>query len=321
MELMTSVRGSTLRLASIPFILSVASCILGFTSNNLYAEIIIPFIPADKVTANIESDVTYDQGSRLYTYTYKLTSAVSSEQDIWFFALEINGEIQNIKAPSGWSGGIHFDRPIVSWGATDPGELPPDDEDDGSIPTSPYSINPGEVLGGFSFESADPPADSIFYVQGETPLPKVTEDADELPLDELPTDFTENSFVGNVVSPKVLIAADIFLGGRRPGVDGFIGFLSITDGETRSSPLAVIIRFGVNDETVDISTFSATLNTIDVTGMFVSNGNPNELLAILDIGSSPLKFDRNVLLTTVDGLVPDTDRTASDVDRLTFYVE
>lgn len=295
---------------------------LGLISADTNAEIIIPFIPADKVTVNIDSNVTFDPTSSLYTYAYELTSAVTSEQDVSFFAVEFYGEVKNIVSPPGWSGAVHYDRPIVSWSATDVGVIPPDYVDDGNTLPSPYEIKPGSSLGGFFFQSQDPPSDAIAYIQGYTPLPQVTNHEDEeLLLDDLPADFTENSFVGNTVSPKALIADDVFLGGRRPGVDGFIGFLSITDGETRSSPVAIIIRSGVNGESVDTSTFSATLNSEDVTGMFVSNGNPDELLAIFDIGSSPLKFDRNVLLTTIDGLVPDTDRTASDVDRLTFFVE
>jgi hypothetical protein len=322
MELIMREKLSNMRLASIQHAIAVALFILGVSSTNLVAEIIIPFIPADKVTVNVDSDVTFDPASSLYTYVYELTSAVTSEQDVSFFAVEFSGEVKNIVSPAGWSGSVHDDRPVVSWSATDVGVIPPDYVDDGNTLPSPYEINPGSSLGGFSFQSQDPPSDAVAYVQGYTPLPQVTDHEDEeLLLDDLPADFTENSFVGSTVSPKVLIAGDVFLGGRRPGVDGFIGFLSITDGETRSSPLAVIIRFGVNDETVDISTFSATLNTIDVTDMFVPNGNLDELLAIFDFGSSPLMLDRNVLLTTVDGLVPDTDGTASDVDRLTFFVE
>jgi len=34
-----------------------------------------------------------------------------------------------------------------------------------------------------------------------------------------------------------------------------------------------------------------------------------------------LQTGRNVLLTTVEGIVPDTTRTAPDVDRLTFIVQ
>ena len=55
---------------------------LGFISADANAEIIIPFIPADKVTVNIDSNVTFDPTSSLYTYVYELTSAVTSEQDV-----------------------------------------------------------------------------------------------------------------------------------------------------------------------------------------------------------------------------------------------
>ena len=39
------------------------------------------------------------------------------------------------------------------------------------------------------------------------------------------------------------------------------------------------------------------------------------------MGTSPLEVGRNVLITSVDGVVPGTTRTATDVDRVTFTVQ
>ncbi|HXH83400.1 MAG TPA: hypothetical protein VNN07_10775 [Candidatus Tectomicrobia bacterium] len=251
-----------------------------------------------------------------------MSNSAASPQEIWFFALQLNGEIQNPGAPPGWSVFVNRDRPIVSWGATEIGQLPPEHVDDGNIVPSPFQIKPGQTLGGFSFQSPDPPAGNRFFVEGFTKLPAVTEDVGELPRggEEL-EDFTMPSVSGMTVSPS-RVSPTPFPCGRRPAVDTFLVFTNIADGDTRPAPLAVIVKFGPNGETVDRSTFRATLNRIDVTGAFVPTaGGSGDLVAVFALGSSPLQVGRNVLLTTVVGTVPETTRTAPDVDRLTFFVQ
>ena len=51
---------------------------------------------------------------------------------------------------------------------------------------------------------------------------------------------------------------------------------------------------------------------MDVTEAFHLTGNGSEKLAIFELGSSPIVVGRNVLKTSVDGIVLDTTRTASD---------
>ncbi len=114
----------------------------------------------------------------------------------------------------------------------------------------------------------------------------------------------------------------IFGGGRRPSVDGFLAFVGLAeDRETLRRPVTMVIRFGVNGESVNSSTFHAKLNGVDVTGDFEATGNGNEMLAVFEIGSSPVIVGRNVLSTSIEGTVPDTTRTAADTDRLTFFVD
>lgn len=112
----------------------------------------------------------------------------------------------------------------------------------------------------------------------------------------------------------------IFGGGRRPSVDGFLGFVGVNDRDTLSLPVALSLRFAVNGETIDTSTFTAQLNCVAVTGSFQPTGNVDERLAIFDLADSPIVVGRNVLRTSVDGIAPGTARTASDSDAFTFFI-
>ena len=211
-------------------------------------------------------------------------------------------------------------RSVVTWGAVLGVEPPPGYIDDGNILPSPFQIKPGQTLGGFTFTSPDPPSTNRYYAEGFAKLPHAEDVGDlEGQLDQL--DFKVNSVVGDTVAPLPIDPAAMYRGGRRPAVDTFLVFLNVTDGATLHAPVAMVIKFGRNGEQVDRSTFRATLNRVDVTAAFRPGGAPGDLVAIFSPGSSPLQLGKNVLITTVDGIVPGTTHTASDVDRLTFDVQ
>ncbi len=78
----------------------------------------------------------------------------------------------------------------------------------------------------------------------------------------------------------------------------------------------------VTGETVNRQSFRATLNQQDVTNLFVTDTTyGGDLVAQFNFQNSSLPVGRNVLITSVDGTIPDTTRTASDVDRVTFDVQ
>jgi len=285
------------------------------------AQVIVPPTPGNLLSATASASVSFDPASGLYTYRYTLSNAASSQQKIWLFALQFTGRLVNPQSPSGWTFLEHDDRPIVSWAATEIGELPPDYIDDGNLPPNPYTVAQGASLVGFSFQSPDPPANVPFFAQGETKLPEVGEDDSDFPYEELVHDFTQDSFNGSTVGPTPIDETQFFTGGRRPAVDSFLVFLNLSDGDARPAPAAIVVKLGIGGETVDPTTFRARLNGTDVTSSFVPNGQPGELVGLFDLGSSPLAAGRNVLLTSVEGLVPGTTRTASDVDRVTFTVQ
>ena len=284
------------------------------------AEILIPVIPTNQVDVTVAVDVKFDTASQLYTYTYSVTSLATNQQNIESFDIEFNGEVLNVTSPRGWRSYPFFMESIMGWAAIEvPKEsIPSDYVDDGSLFPSPFQIKPGETLGGFSLQSPSPPQAVKFYVQGFAQVPTATDEGDfdnagiTIPV------FPDDAKAGATLGPRL---ADnlIFAGGRRPSVDGFLGFAGTQNGETRQLPVSILIRFGVNGETVFPDTFKAALNREDVTPRFIKTGNGFERVALFELGQSPIVLGRNVLTTSVDGIVPDTTRTATDSDAFTFY--
>lgn len=111
-------------------------------------------------------------------------------------------------------------------------------------------------------------------------------------------------------------------GGRRPAVDGFLVFLNLQkNGNIFTSPATILTKFSVAGEFVNRATFKATLNRIDVTDLFIKDTTQGgDFVAQFTFTNSPLKQGRNILITSVDGRVPDTSRTATDVDRVNFDI-
>lgn len=176
----------------------------------LMAQVIIPPQRADLVSVTVNTNVTFDSTSGLFTYSYEVSSAPSSIQNVWYFAVEIGEEIMNATSPRGWSFGVHDLRPIVSWAATEVGPLPPDFVDDGNVVGSPFQIKPGETLAGFSFQSPKPAGPVRFFAEGFTKLPQVTGDVGELPQEgEEILEFTQNSFRGTTLGPVSFIQVQI----------------------------------------------------------------------------------------------------------------
>ena len=285
------------------------------------AEILVPVLPTNLVDVTVAVDTKFDPATQLYTYSYSVTSLPTSQQNIQNFSIEFNGEVLNVTSPRGWMSIPFFMEPIMSWAAIEvPKEsIPPGYVNDGSLFPSPFQIKPGETLGGFSLQSPSPPQAVKFYVRGFAPLPRATseDDFDDAGI-TIPV-FPDDSKVGGTLGPR-LTDNLIFAGGRRPSVDGFLGFVGNENGETRRLPVSILIRFGVNGETVFPDTFRAALNREDVTQRFIKTGNGTERVALFELGQSPLVLGRNVLTTSVDGLVPDTTRTATDSDAFTFFV-
>lgn len=286
------------------------------------AQVLVPFTPANQLSASVSANVTFDPSNNLYTYTYTVSNAGTSVQAAWLFALQLDGVVSSSSAPAGWTSALHDDEPLISWAATEVDTLPPNFVDTGNIPPSPFVIAPGGTQSGFQLVSPDPPGNATFFAQGDTLLTQVGTDTGDLPQEgeEVPP-LTTDSISGATVGPVPVNTAQFFAGGRRPAVDGFLVFLNLATGDVKTAPVGVVTQFGINGETVDPSTFHATLNGTDVTALFSPGPGSGQMTAIFDTKTSPLMIGKNVLITSVDGIVPGTSRTASDVDRVTFTAQ
>lgn len=287
------------------------------------AQWVVPPTPANQLSVSVAPTVTFNPATRLYEYDYAITNSSSSAQKAVVFALRVQNAGVTGTSPTGWSFSGYEARPIVAWSATDPAPDPPGFVDDGSLPMAAHPIGQGAVKSGFKLFSPDPPGTVTYYVKGEVPEPVLIDDPDLDPdsLNILDDDIEVDSAMGSTVGPVAVEAPQFFEGGRRPATDGFLVFVNLVDGDVRTNPTSIIVKFGARGDVVDRSTFRAELNGVDVTAAFVAASAPGDLAALFAVGSSPLKVGKNVLLTTVSGTISGTNRTAGDVDRVTFTVQ
>lgn len=299
-------------------VMSVLVLALGFAGRT-DAQWVVPPTPANQLSVNVSPTVTFNSATGFYEYDYELVNSASSLQKIVAFALRVPNGSMTATSPTGWTFGEYEARPIVEWSATE-AKLDGFVDDGFSIPPAAHPIAQNSAKSGFRLISADPPGTVTYYVKGEVPDPVLAPggDADASPFD---ADIEVDSVSGATVGPVPIVASEFFEGGRRPATDGFLVFVNLVDGDVRSNPTSIIVKFGARAETVDQSSFRAELNGVDVTGAFVGTSAPGDLAALFTVGSSPLKAGKNVLLTSVSGTIPGTDRTARDVDRVTFTVK
>lgn len=274
----------------------------------------------NKVKVTLAAEISYDANSGLFTYTYTALSDPASEQEVDNIVIPLIGSIINIQSPYGWTGRVNADGTMLSWCACEPFGIiiPPGYVDDGNVLPSIYQIKPGGSLGGFSFQSLEPPGSGTFHAGGFVRIP--VEGVDFQPGEEpVIPDWPDNLYASQTQVPVHSENTNLFPGGRRPAVDGFLQFKNIKNRDAKNPPVVVEIVFAAKGEIVDQSTFRATLNSMDVTGKFVEIA-PNQRRAVFPLGLGAVKSGRNVLLTTVKGVVPGTNRTATDTDRITFTV-
>ena len=82
----------------------IALLLLITTFYESFATVITPPERQDQVEVSVKFDVQFDSATKLYTYTYTVTSLPTSKQEIDSFEMEVEGEITNILSPDGWMG-------------------------------------------------------------------------------------------------------------------------------------------------------------------------------------------------------------------------
>lgn len=273
------------------------------------------------ISANVAVTTSFEKDTGLYTYRYTITNYGESTKLLHSFHIPIRGaSVLNIVAPEGWEGSVNQAQTLIGWCACKEEGIvePPGYVNDGRGLPSKFAVPPGVTLSGFGFQSPYPPSPGIFYAGAWVPIPI---EGVDFPAGEEPerADFPMNRLSGAVDGP--LKSDVLFMGGRRPAVDGFLVFANLRDGGSYASPVIVDILFSQNGESVLLSTFKASLNGVDITGRFVAV-DTNRWRAVFEAtAGSPLKVGKNTLATSVIGTVPGSSRKATDTDRVVFVAQ
>jgi hypothetical protein len=269
----------------------------------------------DRISPSITADVSLHDATGDFVYRYTLANGSTAEQRIHLLRLDMSVPASAVAAPADWSIMYQPGQTEVLWYATGepaPGWQPLHDADGASYASE---IAPGQSLSGFEVRSPCAVATIRYRTRGYNHMRLLEHDT----AGSVEPDTPENAVGGTTAGPG---DCDTVLewGNRRPGTDGFMGVVNFTSGSTLPpGPVAVQIRFSRTGEQVDRSTFSASLNQQDVTAAFRSNSR-DDLVAVFETGTSPLRRGRNVLLLSVEGIVPGTTRTGTDADRITFRI-
>ncbi|HEX7117189.1 MAG TPA: hypothetical protein VF212_00265 [Longimicrobiales bacterium] len=292
---------------------------VGDTSNVTYPG----WIPSDRVAPEITVEVSYDSVAGLWRYDYTVLNGPTAEQPIQSVMLRFNAPTAGVTSPAGWFQMPHFSTaagaiPGVTFAAEASEELV--QTPTGVVPGEPEAaVPPGQSLTGLSIASPYPPGYARSYVQGFAPVPYLPIGFDEPTV--VPDDTT-NSQRGWTLGPTryTTIATT---GGRRPAVDGFLVFMNVARrGTTLRDPAPIALDLAAGGETVFRETLVVELNGVDVTAAFQPGpADGADLVAVFQLGASPLAVGRNVLTTRIEGIVPGTDRRAADTERLVFTVQ
>jgi dockerin type I repeat protein len=296
------------------FMLSAAMTALA--CENAGAQVLRAPQPGNQLSVSVAATVSLTNG--VYTYSYTVTSAPSSAQNIWFITIALAGDagnsITNPKSPNGWLFIKHPNGPMVNWGATQVSTVPANFNDDGSVLPSPYQIVPGQKLSGFSFQSSAPPSAVSAYVQGFTKLPQTVDAGDLSTAGYRTVDFTDNSIVALTEGPSPTSYS------VQPSGAGFFSFTSLVNQQVTKSPITVGVHFDLSLGTVETGSLHASLNGVDITSLFAMSGKGPDLVARLDVGSTPLVPGANFL----EGIVSATPNGAAspivDMSRTKFFV-
>src|SRR5271157_5208654 len=82
------------------------------------AQVTLPPQAGNNLSVSVSVSTSQDPSSGLYTYSYTVTNAANSKQELWIFALELTGVSAqttiNPGSPNGWLFAKHHREPTVS---------------------------------------------------------------------------------------------------------------------------------------------------------------------------------------------------------------
>lgn len=286
--------------------------------------------PSDRVAPTLSVEVTYGDLPGMWRYRYTVGNGPGAAQDIWQLGFRLGGWVTQVGTPPGWSATADTE---ATFSLTAPG-IPgvefladiPDTSPGNYFPPSPHQVPPGSSLAGFDFHSPFPPGYVRTWAQGYAPVPFPPTGEEEDPSayearNPEPHD-TLNAQRGWSLGPSryegVLTRGSLDV----EGSEGFLGFMNLAaSGTVLPAPAPVALKLSLAGETVFPETFRALLNGVDVTAWFhPGTAGGADLVAVLRLGTLPVQEGRNVLVTTIEGLLPGTTRRGIDEDVVQFDV-
>ncbi|MGH7725675.1 MAG: FlgD immunoglobulin-like domain containing protein [Candidatus Eiseniibacteriota bacterium] len=154
----------------------------------------------------VASPPSFDSSTGLYTYAYAVTNRVGATSAIRHFALAPVPRPVSVTLPSdAWDYVYGFEerRDALLWTVIDAGPAPAD-WDSVSVWPSPFDIQPGQSIVGFSFKTPASPAMVSYYVQGFFAQPTSGGEAGGHPVLTL----FQNSLTGTIVGPGSAVNVD-----------------------------------------------------------------------------------------------------------------
>jgi hypothetical protein len=139
-------------------------------------------IPSSRVAISLNSKVTYDKNSGLYTYNYDAAVLKSSPLDLAFIKLFFNeSRVLNAKTTQDWGFSGHGS---------------PYEDADVSFAAGWPTLKPGEKISGLSFQSKLPPGLVKYSPSGATGVPVTTPTADhDEPTPDCPGFYPDEKFI------------------------------------------------------------------------------------------------------------------------------
>jgi len=326
------VRRANQRWVSFVILLCAGFCAAPYLGAQVPDSLPLPYpgwIAADRVEPTIIVDEGYDTATATWAYNYTVANGLTAEQDIKRVTLRLDAWTSGSEVPDGWWVFAADEEAFIGAGSNSAtvifrATLPNGTLQEDRWPPSEFQIPPGASLSGFVTESLYPSGYARTYTQGHSGSLFPPTGADDLEAyyarNPTPRDTTDSQR-GWTLAPTIY--REVVTGGnRRPAIDGFLGFMNLAEkGSVLIDPAPIAFKFALNGETVDRETLEVKLNGVDVTAAFLPGpADGADLVGVFRIGSSPLQDGKNVLLTSVEGLVPGTSRTAKDTDRITFNV-
>lgn len=283
--------------------------------------------PQDRVAPALSVEVSYGHLPGMWRYRYTLANGGGAPQDIWRLGFRLGGWVTQVGTPAGW---LPLADTEATWSPAGPG-IPgvefladiPDTSPGNYYPPSPDQVPPGASLAGFEFHSPFPPGYVRAWAQGYAPVPfpPGAESGDSIEANPVPHD-TLNAQRLTTIGPYTYTGV-VTRGNLNVDTgEGFLGFMNLAaSGTVLRAQAPIALKLSVGGETVFPETFHAVLNGVDVTAHFhPGTAGGADLAALFEMGALPLREGRNVLATTVEGLLPGTTRRAIDEDLIQFDV-